>query len=386
MKILVVIETLGQGGAEQMLVSLLPALKRRGIGCQVVALWQPYDLALPLSDQGIDVCKVGMSHRWMLPEALFKLVAICLRERPDVIWGHLYIATLCTRLLKLMLPRTVVVSSLHSLAYSNYPASTRWKRIRRKLDMITGRVLSDRIVAVSQAVADDYTKHLGWEDINVIHNAVSVFQPLDLTPSEKLEERARFDVKFEDFLIVLPARHVEIKGHRYLIEAVKILTDSDEMSIRLIAPGNGSLRMGLQSTVDRLGLGDRIHLVDALPQQALFRLIQAADIVAMPSLSEGLCVAAVEAMALGKPIVLTAVGGNVELVEHDTSALLVPAKNPTALAEAIRKLQRYPELRVRLGGNASKRARELFNIEHIADRWVAEFAEILDCKKNKIHS
>ena len=83
---------------------------------------------------------------------------------------------------------------------------------------------------------------------------------------------------------------------------------------------------------------------------------------------------------------LTAVGGNVELVEHDTSALVVPAKNPTALAEAIRKLQRYPELRVRLGENASKRARELFDIEHIADRWVAEFAEILDCKKDNIHS
>ena len=69
-RILSVIESLGRGGAEQVLVNLLPALGRRSCECEVAALWPPYDLAEALEKQDIRVHRLGLGHRWSVAEAL----------------------------------------------------------------------------------------------------------------------------------------------------------------------------------------------------------------------------------------------------------------------------------------------------------------------------
>lgn len=377
MKVLVVIENLGYGGAERLLVLLLPTLKQRGIECQVAALWPPYDLADHLESDGIMVHRLSLHHRWAIPEGVFKLVRLCRQERPTIVWGHLYFGTLYARFMKLVWPSLFVVSSLHSFIYAYIPGRSVWYQFREHLDRLTGNYLTDRFVAVSHTVAENYGRRMRWADIKVIYNGVAIGNGSPVLAGERESVRSAYGVRPDEFLIVLPGRHTEEKGHRYLIHALKLLKDRQRASISLIAPGQGSLRSELVDLAQSLDLSDTIQFIEPLPQRSLFALIQASDAVVMPSLFEGLSMAATEAMALGAAVVFSAIDSFLELAVDGRSALLVPPRNPEALAAAIWRLYQDAELRSALGRCAQQRVRKQFDIEGIACQWAEELASLV---------
>ncbi len=368
LRVLVVIDSLGFGGAEQALVTLLPALKERDVLLEVVALWPPVPLAPDLEAAGIPVHQLHGSHRWALPEVLMGLERLVARVQPSVVWGHLYFGTLYTRLLKLRHPRLVVVSSLHSLTYAQYPPRTPWHQARAWLDGVSGRHLTNRIVAVSQAVADDYAHYLGWTDIQVIPNPVPTPDRGHLPASQRASIRLRYGVPEDAFLLVLPARYSVEKGHAVLLRAMHVLRERRPL-IHLVAPGQGPLLPGLRDLAYALQLEQVTHFVDPLPQPDLFDLLRAADAVATPSLFEGFGIAAGEAMALGVPVVATRVGGFLDLVQHERTGLLVPPADAEALAAAIARVHGDPALRARLGEQARARVAQGFSVTRVAARW-----------------
>lgn len=377
MKVLVVIESLGYGGAERLLVLLLPMLKQRGIECQVAALQPPYDLAHLLEADGILVHRLSLHHRWALPEAVFKLVRLCRQERPTIVWGHLFFGTLYARFMKIIWLRPFVVSSLHSFIYAYIPGRSAWYRFREYLDRLTGNYLTDRFVAVSHTVAESYGRRMGWADIKVIYNGVAIGNGSPFLASEIESIRSAYGIRVDEFLIVLPGRHSEEKGHCYLIQALKLLKERKRASISLIAPGQGSLRSELVDLAQSLDLSDSIQFIDSLPQRSLFSLIQASDAVVMPSLFEGLSMAAIEAMALGAAVVFSAIDSFLELAVDGRSALLVPPRNPEALAAAIWRLYQDAELCSALGRCAQQRIKEQFDIEGIACQWANELTSLV---------
>lgn len=93
MRILVVIDSLGYGGAERLLVSLLPELRKRGIFCEIAVANHPYSLMPELEDARFKVHCLGLSHRWALREAANKLSKICKNEPFDFIWGIYILVT-----------------------------------------------------------------------------------------------------------------------------------------------------------------------------------------------------------------------------------------------------------------------------------------------------
>jgi glycosyltransferase involved in cell wall biosynthesis len=113
-------------------------------------------------------------------------------------------------------------------------------------------------------------------------------------------------------------------------------------------------------------------MVDILAQDALYRLVAAADSVVMPSLSEGLSITAVEAMSMAKPVVLTAVGGNVELVEDRVCGLLVPPRDSEALAQAICDLHNDRQWAREMGVAARKRLGVSFDLGAVGRQWADE--------------
>ena len=370
-KVLIVIETLNPGGAEKMLSYLLPRLRDAGVDCQVAALWPTYELAPVLEAEGIRVHQLDVWHRWMFFDAVFKIVRICKEERFSLIWGHLYLANVYARLAKLVMgSRVGMVSSLHGLEYTVNPVRSLWQKFRRVLDRTTGNMLSDRTVAVSRAVAADYENHLGWQGLDVIYNPMPLAQMPEFSVADRRLEREKYDISVEERLVVLPGRHVEVKGHRFLLEAMKLLKEQYGMVVHLVAPGSGRLTQALILLANKLSIGSQVTFPEILPQNELYRLLLAADIVVMPSLSEGLSVAAVESMGLGVPIVLSAVGGNVELVEHEVCGLLVPPRDPQATAQAIFKLFDDPEFAYRMGIAGQQRISERFGMERIVLEWV----------------
>ena len=174
-------------------------------------------------------------------------------------------------------------------------------------------------------------------------------------------------------IILCPAGLRPIKGHKYLIEAFTILRERG-VKLELWLAGQGELRQELQGQVEALRLSDRVVFLGHLPHLELLDLYSQGKIalVVLPSLHEGIPVSLIEAMAYGVPVISTIVGGTPELLEEG-AGLLVPPEDPLALADAIERLVRDPELRKQLGETGRRRVEDSFAVEKVVAELVRRF-------------
>lgn len=164
------------------------------------------------------------------------------------------------------------------------------------------------------------------------------------------------------------------KGQRYLLEAAALLR-AQGIPLECRLAGDGPLRRELEAESQRLGLGAAVRFLGFVTDAADF--FAGVDILAMPSLYEGLGVAALEAMAAGKPVVATRVGGLVESVLDGVTGFLVPARDAGALAAALAKLAADPALAESMGQRGRARAGEVFSLENTAAQNEAYYHELL---------
>jgi len=167
--------------------------------------------------------------------------------------------------------------------------------------------------------------------------------------------RERWGVSKDGLLVLGLGRLVEKKGFRYLIEAAARLE-----GLHVAVAGEGDLREELQALARKLGA--RLTLPGNLDRATMASALAEADIVVIPSVVDragnvdGLPNALLEALASGRPVVGTSVGGIPDLIEDDANGLLVPQRDVPALAGAIQRLAREPKTRLRLGREARRRA------------------------------
>ena len=152
------------------------------------------------------------------------------------------------------------------------------------------------------------------------------------------------------------ARLDDQKGHRHLIDAIAILASAANATRRLLAGEGRAQRIACAPNARRWGLGGA-RAIPRLPAATSGACLEAADIVVLPSLYEGLPLVAIEALAAGRPMVATEVDGTPEVVIHERTGLLVPPANPVALAAAIERLLDEPGLAARLASDGTKRIR-----------------------------
>jgi glycosyltransferase involved in cell wall biosynthesis len=173
--------------------------------------------------------------------------------------------------------------------------------------------------------------------------------------------------------ILCPAGLRPVKGHKYLIEAFTILRERS-VEVKLWLAGQGELRQELQKQIEALGLSDRVDFLGQLAHLELLDLYAQGKIaiVVLPSLHEGIPVSLIEAMAYGVPVISTVVGGTPELLEGG-AGLLVPPKDPVALADAIERLVKDSGLRKQLGEAGRKRVEDSFAIGGVVAELVGRF-------------
>jgi glycosyltransferase involved in cell wall biosynthesis len=225
----------------------------------------------------------------------------------------------------------------------------------------------DGVVAVSRAIADVLLDAgVDGEKVRVIASGVApaAFTGIATT-------RAAMD---SVTVIGCLASLEERKGHRYLLEAA-VRLKNDGLRIRCEIAGDGPLRARLEAEAARLGLSDEVRFLGFVSNTAEF--LDSVDLVAMPSLHEGLGVAALEAMGAGKPVVATRVGGLAESVLDGATGLLVPARDPVALSDAIAKIVRSPSLAKSMGEQGRERVRQHFSLESMARQNESYYYELL---------
>lgn len=168
------------------------------------------------------------------------------------------------------------------------------------------------------------------------------------------------------------------KDHATLLSAVPLLL-RELPDLHLVCVGEGELRPQIEARIAALGIGDRVHLLGH--RNDVPRILRALDVFVLSSKEEGFGGAALEGMASGVPVVSTAAGGMSETVMHEKTGLLVPIRNAEALAKAILRIFREPDLAQSLVANGKRLASEDFCVDRMVEGNLAVYHELLGLVK-----
>lgn len=355
-----VIHSLGAGGAESLLGTLARASRGVAVETVVIGLSDAEDdRAVPaLLAAGATVHQL---HRGRYdPRAVLDVMRLLRRERVDVVHTHLKHADVVGGVAarRLSLP---VVSTLHVIE-----AEPRGWAARARLRAAMGvRSLgSTTVVALSEAQRAWYRQQGGRDRVVLVPNGVE--EPLATTP--RAQVRRALDVGDDEVLALTVSLLRPEKGHRTLLEAVRLVDPG--LPVRFALAGDGELLPELTGTVaadERLAsrvrlLGFRSDVTD---------LLAAADLVVHPSAADALPTALIQALAAGRAVVATSVGGIPDIVGPD-AGLLVPAGDPPALAAAVTAMAGDVDLRTRCG----RAGRQRYETGFSADVWVRRLREV----------
>jgi glycosyltransferase involved in cell wall biosynthesis len=252
--------------------------------------------------------------------------------------------------------------------------------VTRRVDFVPRRHLANRwkygravtrFVAISDAIRQIL---IGWgvevERIRLVHSGVAVGEP---APSDGARVRAELGISPDQVLIGNVAHLAEHKGQRYLIEAIPVVIASHPEA-RFVIVGEGELEGDLKSRAQALDLGDRLLFAGFRPDVPA--ILGALDVFVMPSHLEGLGTVVLDALAARTPVVATRAGGIPEVITDGHHGLLVPAKDPAALARGILRLVDDRAWAARLAEAGRQRVEECFSVESMVSGNVAVYDEL----------
>lgn len=200
-----------------------------------------------------------------------------------------------------------------------------------------------------------------YDKLKIVRCGPALFQPVPM-PSQQPPE------------IVCVARLSEEKGLFVLLEALQQLAEQD-VAFRCTLVGGGPLEDEIRRARDQRGLQDRVEMVGAQPPTAVRAFYERASVVVLASFHEGIPVVLMEAMATERPVIATRVGGIPELIEDGKNGWLVPSKDPSALAEALREALTQPAVAAQRAAAGYATVDAEYRVERSAERMVQLFRE-----------
>jgi len=243
--------------------------------------------------------------------------------------------------------------------------------IKRFLSYVIARMFTDKIIAISRAVKINLIETgVPADMIKIIHNGI------DLSRFELIEPKLRGELGLSDDIPIIGvvARIVLEKGYEYILKAMPKVLQSFPSTL-LVIVGDGPLKAQMQELAVKLGI-DR-NTVFLGYKRDIENLIADFDVFVLPSVSEGLGLSLLEAMALGKPVIATEVGGIPEVVKNGKNGLLVPPRDEEALAMAILKILSSRDFGLRLGQVAKDTVYEKFSAQSMALQTAKLYDDIL---------
>jgi len=302
-------------------------------------------LALAAKQAGLAVATVAERRRWDT-QVFGQLKQVIAQINPDILETRNVKSHFLVRLLGLHRKYPWVAWN------HGYTSTSRLDRAYTQLDRWSLRG-AYRVVTVCRPFAEQLERLGVQRDrITILHNSVKPFA----SPPQEAVQGARRELGLADdeAVILSVGRLSQEKGHADLLRAAAALEAmSGAPPFRVVIVGDGREQERLAQLASRLGIEKRIAFAgfqrETRPYYAM------ATVVAVPSHSEGSPNVVLEAMAAGLPIAANAVGGVPEILEENVTGLMVPPRNPDAMAKAILRILSDPELRLRLGAAARAR-------------------------------
>lgn len=347
--VLHIIDSLPREGAEVLLYDLIQRGDRRRFSYLVCVLTRGGGVADMLKEIDVPVYVLGRRSFWDLP-AFGRLARLIKNKNVDIVHTHLFSSHLWGRLAGLLNGRVTTFGTEHNMS--------EWKGSWRRVADYLSAFFTERIIAVSLPVKNSLISvcRITPEKVVVVKNGLNLDRfPARVNRKRKLGE---LNLKEEGKLVGMAAALTPKKGHRYFIEAASRIAREREDTCFLLL-GEGELRERIEEMIRARGLRERVLLLGSRTDP--LEIISLLDVFVLSSVREGLSLALLEAMALGKATVATAVGGTPELIENGVSGLLVPPGDVDALREAIERILDRPELGKKLGRAARETVVKNYN-------------------------
>lgn len=365
-KVMLLAIGLGVGGTETHIVELASRLDRSRFTVTVCALKPGGTMAQELKKRGVRVLSLDGTGK-LDARVIVRLFKLFRAEQPDVVQAFLFWANIAARACGHILRAFPVISSYHDEIISEG-----W--LMRLVDRLTLN-WTNRIVCCSDAVSRSVASRIGG---SIEHCTIIPFG-VDIDQFESAAAATRRELGLQDDgnVIGTVCRLVEPKkGLRILLQAMAELAKRHgQPPCQLVIVGDGPARHELELLREQLGLSSWI--VFAGSRRDIPRVLHALDAFVLPSLYEGFGIAILEAMAAGKPVIATAVGGIPEFVLSGETGLLVESGNVEALADAIDHLLNHPQQAQTMGDRGRARAQEQYRISEIVRRHEQVYTDCL---------
>ncbi len=348
-RILYVITSLGIGGAERLLLSYLRLLDHKKYDFHICTLWEkPDDLVRDISEY-CTITSLGIKSRFN-PSVVLRLAKLFKHTKPDIIHTHLFQARFYSAMAHIISNYGILITHKHN------SVNRKKHNIFIILEMIS-IFLCKRVIAISNSVKSSLMRieFVSSKKIFVLHNGIDYQKFFKIAVSNKI-------LKEKPIIIGTICRLEPQKGISYLLLAMKIIL-AKFPSVQLEIVGDGSLQQELKELTGKLEISNSVKFfgkfADVIPSYKRM------NVFILPSLYEGFGIVLLEAMAAGIPVVATNVDGIREVVIDGESGILIPPKNPEAIADAVLKLIENPRLAEKLVDEGLRRSKSFDIKEHV---------------------
>ncbi len=362
------VEELTIGGLEKILTTIVLNLNKEKYNVSVWCLREGGFFANKLVKEGIDVKILHISTS-RNPLSIYKLYKLLKSHKFDIIHTHAYSAGTIGRISAFLAGIPVIISHNHSVYdyYNKYYHFVEWL-----LSHIT-----DKIICISDVVNRfaNKTQRINAKKLITIHNGIDS----EYAVSEKRTSglRKELGIPVDHSVICTIAHMEEHKGIKYLIESASLLLQSrNDVSFLLV--GEGALKEELKILCADLKIEKNV--IFAGERSDIPEILSLTDIFVLPSLREGLGLAILEAMACGKPVIATNVGGIPEIVKDGVSGILVSPKDPEVLHSAMNELLGNREKLRKMGYNGKRVCNESFDSKTMIGK-IEDLYDSLMCEK-----
>lgn len=312
------------------------------------------------------------------PLALYRLARLLVREQVTILQTHGARSSAYGQVAGRLAGVPIIVSTVHN-SLLDYPIGSLKRWLYLTVLRRTMR-LADRIICVSE----DLRQHVHGDLQVAANKTVTVHNGIDLA---RLHQKVSTTPVRDEFgvgkgpLLVSIGRLTEQKGHRYLLAALPSLL-ATWPELRCVIIGEGDLGETLNKLAVRLGLASTCVFAGARTDIPV--ILAAADLLVLPSVSEGFPFVLLEALAMGRPVVASRVNGVPELIEDRKTGRLVPPRDSQALASVIRELLLDPPQAAAMGEQGRRVVQERFTADGMVAQTVALFESVLGERTGRV--
>ena len=360
-----VLHSLNVGGAEVLAANLARRLQDR-FRLMLVCLDELGPLGEQLQREGFQVVVLGR-RRGVDWGCMRRLAACCRDEHVQLIHAHQYTPFFYATASGLFRRRPPVLFTEHGRWFPDYPCA---KRILFNRLMLRPR---DRVVGVGKSVrhALIHNEGIRSDRVGVIYNGINIatFANGDGPTAVRSQVRRELGVNDDDLILLQVARLDALKDHLTAIRALERVS-KHWPNVKLLLAGEGPEQSGIASEIHDRNLESHVLFLGS--RSDVPRLLHAADIFLLTSVSEGIPLTVIEAMAAELPVVATRVGGVPEVVEEGATGWLATAGSDLELADAVLRLAESIPLRKQMGTAGRQRAESMFSDV----QWISSYARL----------